>query len=342
MSSGKQLELFLRYAEALGAERYRVTSIKMREDGTKENIIILDKKGGTTRGWTAEQIPLHISEMQRFQAKGENLYYTPLSDTKHHIVIDDMNPEKLERLIRDGYKPAAVIESSHNNYQAILTVPKLGTEHDREVGNRICKVLNEEYGDRNLLGAVHPHRAPGFQNRKPKHQREDGSYPEVRLLKAERRECVKALELSRQIDAEYQQQAALKAQQPVEMGEDKGRPAQEPVTASVGAAAAYQRHYCDVLKRQRGGRGGNVDLSRVDAMVAVRLRVTGHSQADIEGAIRECAPGIRQKDEGRDWNDYAQRTARYAYSSAGDMQVEKLARYRRQWMRLERAQDRPK
>ncbi len=34
-----------------------------------------------------------------------------------------------------------------------------------------------------------------------KHQREDGSYPEVRLLKAERRECVKALALSSQIDA---------------------------------------------------------------------------------------------------------------------------------------------
>ncbi|MBP8276227.1 MAG: hypothetical protein KAX55_04995 [Propionivibrio sp.] len=29
-----------------------------------------------------------------------------------------------------------------------------------------------------------------------KHQCEDGSYPEVRLLKAERRECVKALALS--------------------------------------------------------------------------------------------------------------------------------------------------
>lgn len=34
-----------------------------------------------------------------------------------------------------------------------------------------------------------------------KHQREDGSYPEVCLLKAERRECVKALALSSQIDA---------------------------------------------------------------------------------------------------------------------------------------------
>ncbi|KAF1005713.1 MAG: hypothetical protein E5299_02225 [Burkholderia gladioli] len=39
------------------------------------------------------------------------------------------------------------------------------------------------------------------------------------------------------------------------------------------------------------------------------MRVTGHDQAAIEGAIRQCAPATRQKDEGRDWNDYAQRTA---------------------------------
>jgi hypothetical protein len=41
------------------------------------------------------------------------------------------------------------------------------------------------------------------------------------------------------------------------------------------------------------------------------------------------------KDEGRDWNDYAQRTARYAYSAAGDRQAEQLAKYRQQWEKLE-------
>ncbi|RDT07768.1 hypothetical protein DXF88_25230 [Enterobacter roggenkampii] len=61
-----------------------------------------------------------------------------------------------------------------------------------------------------------------------------------------------------------------------------------------------------------------MDLSRVDSMIAVRMRVTGHDQAAIEGAIRQCAPATRQKDEGRDWNDSAQRTARYAYRAAGE------------------------
>ena len=324
----EQLKQFELYAEAVGAERYRVTSIKMQADGRKQTFI-LDKKDGITRGFTPQEIEQRTPEMLRLQRRGENLYYTPLSDKKHHILIDDMNREKLERLIRDGYRPAVVLESSPGNYQAIITVPKLGTAHDKDVGNRLSDALNREYGDPKLSGAIHPHRAPGYENRKPKHQREDGSYPEVRLLKAERRECVKALALSSQIDAEYQRQAALKAQQPER---SKAKPALELAAASGSAIDAYQRHYRDVLKRQRGG---EVDLCRVDSMIAVRMRVTGHDQAAIEGAIRQCAPATRQKDEGRDWNDYAQRTARYAYSAAGDRQAAELGKYRQQWEKLE-------
>ena len=264
--------------------------------------------------------------MQRLQKRGGNLYYTPLSDKKHHILIDDMNREKLEKLVQDGYKPAVVLESSPGNYQAIVTVPKMGTAHDKDVGNRLSDALNREYGDPKLSGCIHPHRAPGYENRKPKHQREDGSYPEVRLLKAERRECVKTLALSSQIDTEYQRQAAEKAQevmQRVRQPEGSVKPGKEFPAASGSAVDAYQRHYRDVLKRQKGG---DVDLSRVDSMIAVRMRVTGHQQADIEGAIRQCAPATRQKDEGRNWNDYAQRTARYAYSAAGDRQTAELGK----------------
>ena len=283
----EQLKQFERYAEAVGAERYRVTSIKMREDGSKQTFI-LDKRDGVTCGFTPEEIEQRTPEMQRLQRRGENLYYTPLSDKKHHILIDDMNREKLERFIRDGYQPAAVLESSPGNYKAIITVPKLGTPHDKDVGNRLSDALNREYGDPKLSGAIHPHRAPGYENRKPKHQREDGSYPEVRLFKAERRECVKALALSSRIDAEYQRQASQKAIEATQMV----RPPQSMTKTSKALSEAYSRHYRDVLNRQQGG---EVDLSRVDSMIAVRMRVTGHDQSDIEGVIRQCAPATRQK-----------------------------------------------
>lgn len=325
------LKKFDRYSEAVAAERYRVTSIRRRADGSRQTFL-LGRKDGITEGFTPQEIAQRVPEMQRLQERGEHLRYTPLSADKHHIVIDEMGREKLRRLIGDGYQPAVVLESSPGNYQAILTVPKLGTAHDQDVGDRLARQLNREYGDPELPGGIPPHHAPGYENREPEHRREDGSPPEVRLLKTERRECAKTLALSSQIDAEYQRQAALKSPQPEHAAKRRSSAFLAMAASGGGAAEAYEKHYRNVLKRQRGGKP---DPSRVDSTIAVRLRVTGHGQADIEGAIRQCAPAIRQGDEGRNWQDYAQRAARFAFSVAGDRQAEELARYRQQWQELE-------
>lgn len=327
----KQVQLFEQYAQAVDAERYRVTSIRMREDGSKQTFI-LDKHAGVTRGFTPREIEQRTPEMQRLQQRGENIYYTPLSEHKHHILVDDMDRDRLARLIADGYRPAVVLESSPGNFQAVITVPKLGTVHDKDVGNRIAERLNAEYGDPRLSGAIHPHRAPGYENRKPERRREDGSYPEVRLRRAERRECAKTLALCSEIDAEYREREALKARQQSERVSGRAQSALESVAASGSAIDAYWLHYRDVLKRQRGA---DSDLSRVDSMIAVRMRVTGRGQDEIEGAIRQCAPTVRASDEGRNWTDYAQRTARFAFSAAGDRRAAELGKYEQQWRRLE-------
>lgn len=227
----RELEDFRRYADAVNAERYRVTCIKMDEDGSKKTFI-LDKKGGMTRGFSPEELEAHMPEMLRFQKRGENIYYTPLSDDRHHILIDDMTRESLKRLQEDGFRPAVVLESSPGNYQCLLTIPKLGTEWD--VGNRITERLNREYGDKKLCSCIPPHRAPGFENRKPKHRREDGGYPPVKLLFAERRECGKALALARRIDREYAE-AATKRQA-------EQRTFQTPDFRPGDPAAAYYAH----------------------------------------------------------------------------------------------------
>jgi hypothetical protein len=323
----ESLRQFEQYHDAVGAERYRVTSIKMRAGGDKQTFI-LDKKDGITQGFTSHEVERRMPEMQRLQRRGEHLYYTPLSDKKHHLLIDDMNREKLELLIRDGYSPAVVLESSPGNYQAIITVQKLGSPYDREVGNRLAERLNRQYGDPTLSGCIHPHRAPGFENRKPQHLATDGSYPTVKLLKAEHQECVMTLALSSHIDAEYRLQSEQKPQRP----ERKPHSAADMPTAGGNAVTAYQRHRNDILKRQEGGA---IDLSRVDSMIAIRMRVTGHSQAEIEGTIRQCAPAARQAEEGRDWAGYARRTAGFAFSVAGERQSDHLWKYKQQWEKLE-------
>lgn len=63
----RELEDFRRYADAVNAERYRVTCIKMDEDGGKKTFI-LDKKGGMTRGFSPDELETYLPEMIRASA----------------------------------------------------------------------------------------------------------------------------------------------------------------------------------------------------------------------------------------------------------------------------------
>lgn len=317
----RELMDFRRYAAAVNADRYRVTCIKMDEDGGKKTFI-LDKKGGMTRGFSPDELEAHMPEMLRFQKRGENIYYTPLSDDRHHILIDDMTRDSLQRLQEDGFRPAVVLESSPGNFQCLLSIPKLGTEFDRDVSNRITERLNREYGDKKLCGCIHPHRAPGFENRKPKHKREDGGYPQVKLLFAERRECGKALALARRIDREYAEDAAKR--------KAEHRTFQVPDFRPGDPAAAYYAHLENIRRHL-----SIEDYSRVDAMIALRLRSNGHSRESVAETIRSCAPTIRETQTGRNWQRYAERTADYAFGPAGDRDLERNERYRELWRRVE-------
>ena len=189
------------------------------------------------------------------------------------------------------------------------------------MGNRLTERLNREYGDKKLCGCIHPHRAPGFENRKPKHRREDGSFPEVKLLVAERRECRKALELARQIAGEYEAAAENRKRWPV----------LPPGCGPSGdAVTAYHAHLEDIRRHLT-----IEDYSRVDAMIALRLRATGHSRDAVMDAVRQYAPAIRETPARRDWQRYAERTADYAFGTAGDVELAKYETYREMWRRVE-------
>ena len=317
----REITDFRKYAVAVNADRYRVTCIKMDEDGGKKTFI-LDKKGGMTRGFSLDELEAHMPEMLRFQRRGENIYYTPLSDDRHHILIDDMTRESLKRLQEDGFRPAVVLESSPGNYQCLLTIPKLGTEFDRDVGNRITERLNRQYGDKKLCGSIHPHRAPGFENRKPKHRREDGSFPQVKLLLAERRECGKALALAMRIDREYAEAA--------EKRKAESQAFQMPELRPGDPAAAYYAHLENIRRHLT-----IEDYSRVDAMIALRMRSNGHSRDAVMESIRSCAPTIRDSQTGRNWQRYAERTADYAFGPAGDRDLERNEGHREVWRKIE-------
>ena len=79
------------------SSQYRVTAIKMDEDGSRK-VFILDKKDGQSMGFTPDELIREMPEILKLQKRGENIYYTPLSEDKHHILIDDVSPEDVVRL----------------------------------------------------------------------------------------------------------------------------------------------------------------------------------------------------------------------------------------------------
>lgn len=348
------LEQFERYAQAVDAQRYRVTSVRMKPDGGRMTFL-LDKRAGVSKGFTPEEMRQRMPRMQRLSERGERIDYTPLSDRKHHLLIDAMSQAQLEKLLQDGYRPAVVLETSPERFQALITMHKSGTPNDEDVGRQLARRLNLEYGNPDLLGCIQPHPAPGFPAREATHRQEDGIFWEVRLLQAERCECAMTLALALRISAEDGEMAAQQGKEASkgaskgarkgarkEARKEAGPPGHTPqpdpalglalASATAAALDAYWRHYQDVLSRHTGGR---VNLSRVDSKIAVRLRVTGHERQAIEDALRLGAPAIRQTQESRDWLAYARRTVRFAHSTAGDSQAAELEVHRHEWEMLE-------
>ena len=184
--------IFTRYAEAVGAEKFRITVTEIGEKGTRA--FVFDRNNGGYEGKKQEEILDVIPKFSTYSRYGKNIFVTPISADKHHILVDDLESEKLRQLKDDGYSPACVIESSPGNYQAIITVQSLDGDagKDREAANKLTKDLNQKYGDPKLSGSVHAHRLPPFFNQKPKHQREDGTFPETALIETQGGVCEKA------------------------------------------------------------------------------------------------------------------------------------------------------
>jgi hypothetical protein len=322
----EQSKLFKYYHDAVNADRYRVTAIRRLPNDEKMTFIV-DKKDGTTIGWTPDELINNADQLNRLHVKGEDIYYTPLSANQHHILIDDLHKIKsdsLSRLIADGYKPSTLMKTSPDNYQAIITISKIGNELDRAIGNKLSLLLNSEYGDKKLSGAIHPHRAPGYTNFKPKHEREDGSYPKIELLKAEQRQCQKCIELANNIHAKLRAEAAAKVQRH-RIAATTAQPLPGAAVATTSALHSYNVHRDAILKMQHRSDDGVIDMSRVDAMIVLRMRMTGHSFQSIEGVLAVSDNG-RQKG-----HDYASRTVTYAFGSEGDKQMHDLRRYEDQW-----------
>lgn len=325
----RKKELFLRYHDAVGADRYRVTA---RKEGQKSARVLDKDETGLTEGFRPQEVVANIEVMTKAEESGRHVYLTPLSESRHHLFIDDVTEEALLKLKRDGLFPNAVIESSEGNYQAVFTVDKLGTENDLDCGNRMATSLNRLYGDVNFCGAVHPHRAPGFMNVKESHRQADGTFFAAGIIETRRGQCPRLKDFLTFMDGYYEWQRQRTGELNI--------PRDTREYGSREQAALYMAHHADVMrineKMMNEGRAGKWDSQYlIDYMVAIRLRATGKGR-QTAAILREGNILLGAENSGR-LAQYCGMVAKNVFTSPdANEKIKKYKYWIPAWERIER------
>jgi RepB DNA-primase N-terminal domain/RepB DNA-primase C-terminal helical domain len=267
--------------EAMGAAAFDI-GVK-RTDGT----MLLRE------GWGAKQVLKSLLWLRRENLNRGHIYVRPAGI--HGLsLVDDLKADALARMKAEGFKPAALVETSPGNLQAWL---KHGVTLDEVTATRTAKLLAQRYGgDLGSADWRHFGRLAGFTNPKPNRRLASGLQPFARLLGA-----------SGQI---YQQA-------PLFIAEVRAAMAGEPVsktggsdTQGIGQGAPELPPLRSLAEFQNDSRYGG-DLHRADLAWARHAAAMGLSASEIRAAIME-ARDLAKKGSARRQREYAERTAEKA------------------------------
>ena len=356
-------EIFTKFAAALGADRYRITSKLdapapgMTQDEINRSSFAFGKRedlaagriseGQPAQGFTAAQV---VEQMPKIAAWGDKpdrgTYVTPLAPGVHYIVVDDIKtPAQLEAV--QALSPSYIGESSRGSYQAVLKIHATADPTTaRAAANAVTAELNSKFGDPAVRNGSQPFRLPGFSNHKPK-RAENGVSPVVQMHHAENVFSEKVQSIYdgylKKLELESQKQAQIPAPAPAQA---QGAPAQEIGEWSrkgVRYLDLYGIHAKDAIESmQRNGlqtpTGRNLDYA-----VGIRLRACGYSEAEtakILSAARHYTE-LRQGDtphQGK--TKEAERGAALAHavyhSPLANEQLSKQAHHAPRWLQREK------
>lgn len=161
-----------RQLDALDAPAYRLTLIA--RDDTKKSFNVGKPKPHeiekTERFYTKDEVIAKIPFLSNRNVTRYDIYVTPIDKKHHYILVDDMRMSAMFAMQSTGIKPCLIQETSDDNYQAVIKIPKeiitLGEDAEQSAANQLVENLNKSYGDPKLSGVVHPFRLAGFSNKK--------------------------------------------------------------------------------------------------------------------------------------------------------------------------------
>ena len=313
----RSLEAIQRQVNALGSDRLEVG--------------VRDAKTGKMmqRTWSRAELEQATPWLKRMNARGNDVFVRP--PAPHGLVlVDDLKPQALEKMRSEGFAPAAVIETSPNNYQAWVKLSDRPlSAPERQVAALV--MANKYGGDRNSADSHHYGRLAGFTNQKPKHTKEDRQ-PYVLAHESSGEVAKAAPELLEQIREWVDKESAKKERQGRIAALDSYR---QPSYGRRDADEEYQRQAKNLLERY----GKEADFSRVDWMIAKDMVKSGRYSAEgIAKAIEKHSPHVESRKAGH-VEDYARRTVQKAWDApevASSRQVQQQEQKRDRRRDLER------
>lgn len=307
-----------RQHSALQAPAYRVT-VRGRgaEDG--KTINLCKHKDGTETVWTADEVKAQIPSLEYWNARGYDIYITPMDEDYHHILIDDLTAAGVEHLKASGFSPCMVQTSSENNYQAIIRVPKAETSpEEQSAGNVLLQKLNTLPdgcgGDRAISAPRHPFRMTGFNNKKPSR---GNVQTKIESLKPGA-VCEKA---TSEMEAIREARAADRRRETEERNKIETRTRRHAIEtirdrtiqrpdgetdADKDFRFRWNKFHGLAKKNVREGIWQNVDDSAIDFRVCKEMMQSGYGEEDTAKALQRCSPGLF--DRHRNPDDYVRRT----------------------------------
>lgn len=248
---------------------------------------------------------------------------------QHHVVLRDLDAAGLARLRRDGHAPALVLGSHADRYEVVLRAPSRGQADGPAVARQVGRTLARRYVCAVSDAGVRIVRTP---------EPDDGMARSragiaARFVAWSGEICSKLADM---IDRAIRRLRALRTLLAVpspgpSRRHGHGKPLVTPRREDV---AAYHAHRRDVLA---GWEERKPDNSRVDAMIARRLRATGHDEIAVTAVIAACASALEPYRR-RDWSAYGRRAASLAFTPniVDGAEAEFRAERVTAWMVLER------
>jgi hypothetical protein len=287
----RTLEAVQSQIQAMGADVFEVGLFK--PDAFRGEPIMVP------RVWDDDALLRSIGWLRHENRDGRNIYIRPKGE--HNLsLIDDLTAGAIAEMMRSGFRPASVVETSPGNFQAWLKHP---LQLSKEMGTAAARALAHRFGGD--LGAAdwrHYGRLAGFTNRKEKYRdARTGMHPFVKLVHASGEIYSEATSLLSQVRAEVEEQERAAQQRRMAFA-DSSRQSMSRTTRlkSIDQFRADPKY--------------GADGTRIDLAFAIYALTHGSTTAEVEVAIR--TRDLSHKGGEKRQADYVERTIKKAIATA--------------------------